>query len=655
LEHQDAPTGAIAPQSVGIARLGIGLLQGIVAWRLLAVVAPRFYDGTPTRAPVLWWSQAHPTLFAILALVTAFVPVIALAEIGRMRASHLIVYLLATSAALAALVAYDLWRDPTRGEVVNVWPSAGLMFGAAIGLFITNQLLEHRERRLGLFTAYATHFEDSWMRGFQVILSLAFTLLVWGVLELGNALFGLIQVAWFGQMIDHNWFRCPVLAVAFAASVHITDVRPALLRGMRNLGLTLLSWLLPLVVALGCAFLVALLFTGLHPLWNTRFAASVLLWSVAVTLVLLNAAYNDGDPAHWPVLPLRWAGRLAGPMMLVLGLLAAYAIGLRVGQHGWTPQRVRSAAVVLVALIYGGGYSWATLTRGAWLHRLERVNVTASLVMLGVLVALFTPLADPARLAVNSQVRQLKAGTIAPDKFDYQFLRFDAGRFGTDALAALTRNANGEIASRARLAQASDQRVFNGDHDPDPGLTEPALSHVTVYPAGVHLPGDFGPATIVQRATVGRDCLYDGSACDIIVWTVSAHAAPLLIVRQHEVWEDRPQNNARLTAKNRLTAITTAMGLPVFGRDPAAKWKQVGSIDHANCPGVFEALRNGKAETITPDHSDLLAGGFRLAFTPMTDTDARCQPERPAPAKPAPTDASAPSQMGPAFGSPGGL
>jgi hypothetical protein len=119
-------------------------------------------------------------------------------------------------------------------------------------------LLEHRERGNRLWAAYADHFEDSWMRGFQFVVALIFAGLVWGVLELGRSLFDLIHLDGFGHMLEHNWFRCPMLAMAFAGSVHITDVRPALLHGMRNLGLTLLSWLLPLIVALGWSFLLAL-------------------------------------------------------------------------------------------------------------------------------------------------------------------------------------------------------------------------------------------------------------------------------------------------------------------------------------------------------------------------------------------------------------
>lgn len=663
MEAQQESGTAPAMTRTGPVRLGIGLLQGIAAWLLLELVPPRSYAyGDAAQHQAEWWAQQHPTAFAILALVTAFVPTVALAETGRMRVRALAIYLAGTTAALAALVGYDLWRDPVESgwnnAMVRIWPSAGFIFCAGLGLFIVNQLMEHRERRHRLFTEYAAHFEDSWMRGFQFVISLVFTLLVWGVLLLGNALFGLIHVEWFGRMIEHNWFRCPVLAFAFAASVHITDVRPALLTGMRNLGLTLLSWLLPLVVALGCAFLAALFFTGLEPLWDTRFAASILLWSVTVTLVLLNAAYKDGDPAHVPVLPLRWAGRIAGPMMLVLTLLAIYAIAQRIAQYGWTPQRVQSVAVAAVALIYSGGYTWAAAARGPWLKRMERVNVTASLAILAILILLFTPLADPARLAVNSQVARLEAGKVAPAKFDYQFLRFDAGRFGTDALDRLTLSANPDITARARLAKAKDQRTYQSDGNPDPAQTEPALSHAVVYPEGAKLPADFGPKTLVDGNSYSAACLRDGSPCTIIVWKNAGRPAPLLIVREGAV-----ADKVKLTDPAAPAAATAAGGAfarrwPVFGRNAAGKWEVVGQIGNLDCPGVLDQLRNGEGAAVRPVQDDLQVGGLRLRFYADQTEASACPAPTPAPvqiAPPAPADADAPGRMGPAFGKPGAL
>ena len=297
---------------IGLIRLGIGVTQGLVAWWLIQAVTDKAA-----------WPAAHPLTFAALVLITAWVPLIVLAEIGRMPARVLAIWCAVATVSLVLLAGYDLWREPLELGKPRFWPSADLIISTAPALFIANQLIAHRTGQMRLFGAYSAYFESSWMRVFQLMLSLAFTGVFWGVLQLGRALFDLIHLPWFGHFIDKDYIRSPLLAGAFAMAVHLTDVRPALLRGTRNLGLTLLSWQAPVAVALCAAFLAALPFTGLQPLWSTRFAASLLLWAASVMLILINAAYNDGTDAHRPMLPLRIAVRAAGPVMLLLALLAA--------------------------------------------------------------------------------------------------------------------------------------------------------------------------------------------------------------------------------------------------------------------------------------------------------------------------------------------
>lgn len=642
-------------------RLGIGLAQGLMAWALLEML-PKL---SPIAGPELqhWWPYRHPAMFAAMTLLTAFVPVVALAGVGRMRARRLAVYLLLLAAALAALAGHDIWRDPLeaawRGADGRIWPSATLIFCGGVATFITNQLLEHHERGAGLWAAYADHFEDSWMRGFQFVLALVFTLLVWGVLELGRALFGLIHLDWFGRMIEHNWFRCPVLAMAFAASVHITDVRPALLNGMRNLGLTLLSWLLPLVVVLGWGFLLALVFTGLAPLWGTRFAGSILLWAVAVTLVLVNAAYKDGIPEHAPPAPIRWAGRAAAPMMLLLTMLAVYAVAQRVGQYGWTPMRLRSAMVAAIALVYSAGYTRAAILKGPWLKGIERINVAASLGIVAVLALKLTPLADPARVSTNSQVARLTSGKLTPDKFDYQFLRWDAGVYGTQALATLAGSPVADVASRARLALAGKNRVyFNRNGAPDPAATEPPLAHARVFPEGARLPASFRAAKWAsdEGDDANATCLTNGAPCDIIVLPAGGRASPTLLILEGDEPADRPASADQAATQVALQAATRANNVaPLFGQDTEGEWRRVGTLSLVFCPGVRDALRHGRAVPVRPTHEDMMANGLRLPFTPDYMPSCPSAPKPVPQPKPASSDASAPAAMGPAFGRPGGL
>ncbi|OYU33406.1 DUF4153 domain-containing protein [Novosphingobium sp. PASSN1] len=623
----------------GPVRLAIGFAQGLAAWLLLELVWSGFSEFTgPRKAELeMYWSARHPIAFAALTLVTAFIPVIALAEIGRMPWRRLGLYLAATTGALILLTVYDITRDPIEngGLIPRIWPSATLIFCGGIMLFIVNQLLEFRETGARFYTHYSLHFEESWMRAFQFMLSLVFVGLVWAVLLLGAALFDLIHISALSTLLEKNWFRCPVLGMAFAASVHITDVRPPLLRGMRNLGLTLLGWLLPLVTVLAAAFLLALLVVGVEPLWSTRRAASLLLTAASVILVLLNAAYKDGDPAHAPPAVLRWAGRLAGPVMLALALLASWAILLRIGQYGWTAQRVQSAATAAIALLYGAGYAWASADRTTWLKRLERVNVTASFAMLAVLGALLTPLADPDRIAVTSQVARLHAGKVTPEKFDYALLRFQTGRVGTEALAALAKDSNPEIAARAKRAQASKDR-YNYGGEPDPAITEVPFSHAAIYPKGAALPQDFRVKDWQETASFDAPCMENGTPCDIFV--LPGKPAPTLVI-------------------HRTNAPSGEDSAPVYTRDASGDWHRTGTLNNLRCPAVIAALREGKAAPVRPPYDDLMAAGIRLEMTPERgfgpDPCPEPQPKpQPAPT-PKPSDANAPARMGPAFGNPG--
>src|SRR5208282_3310378 len=133
----------------------------------------------------------------------------------------------------------------------------------------------------------------------------------WGVLYLGAALFNLIGIDAIEKLIEHRWFAIPATALAFSAAVHLTDVRAGLVRGTRTLVLVLLSWLLPLMAIIAAGFLASLLFTGLEPLWKTRFAAGYLLTAAGILVILINTAFQDGDAARRPTAILRYAGSLA--------------------------------------------------------------------------------------------------------------------------------------------------------------------------------------------------------------------------------------------------------------------------------------------------------------------------------------------------------
>jgi hypothetical protein len=287
---------------------------------------------------------------------------------------------------------------------------------------------------------------------------------------------------------------------------------------VRTVGLTLLAWLSPLMVVIAGGFLATLPFTGLAPLWGTKAATALLLAAAAALIILINAAYQDGaEPPH--AIP-RWAARIAGLLLIPIVILAAYALWLRVDQYGLTPDRVFATAYLVVAVGFTVGYAIAALRPGPWMKPLEPTNLIMAAVSVLLLIAIFTPIADPARLSVGSQIKRLEAGKVAPDKFDYAFLRFDSGRYGREALDGLKRDKDPEVARRAIEALAPG---YNRPPPPAEAPTKLDLSKITVYPAGARLPDDF------VNQSWGRDsgsiCLMTGSQCPALLLDVDGDGA----------------------------------------------------------------------------------------------------------------------------------
>lgn len=579
------PTPAHAPSPIAsgwertrtlLLRLGVGLVQGLLVWQL-------------------WWygSEAfglHLPVFVYAALVlcTAFVPLIALSQIGSMRWRNLLLYLASACAALFALADYDVWR---KADPELSFPAFRLLVGAGIGLFIANQLLDHRERGYRLFDNYSAYVERGWMCMAQFMLAALFACMSRGVLDLGGSLFAMLGLRGMSAQLGQPWFTCVETAMAFALGIHLTDVRPGLLAGVRNILLMLMAWLLPLVVALGWCFLVALAFTGLRPLWATHYAAGSMLGAAWVTLVLLNAAYKDGWHERAPALAIRWAGRAAGPMLLALAVLAFFGLMQRIGQHGWSPERIFGIAVGAVALLYGVGYTWAALRRGPWLRGLEPVNVVASLFILVLILGLLTPAADPDRLAVSSQLARLREGKVSAKAFDFKLLR--DGHYGKQALQQLEKSHDAQIAALARKPQR--------EEPPKPAPRpppEPPLSHARIYPPGATLPADFRSMHWAGMDTYDAACLVNGSACEI--FTLFPHRGVPGYVVVHPLEADS-------FSRSKAT---------VFASAGHGRWYRVGKLEGMQCPGVVEALRAGRAQPLHPRFEDVGVDGLRLEVEP---------------------------------------
>lgn len=420
-----------------LGRLLVGAGQGILLYSLY-------------RAAQDHTALARDFIFAPMLLAALLIPPVAILGFSQLRAPRLLFWCVLLAVVVAMLGYHDAWRniDPGGIEVARArYPSAHVGFVAAVIIFIAYALVVAADSAGTYLAPYPAYFRISWKLGIQGHLAALFAGVLYLVLWIGAELFQLLSLTFLEALLKEAWFNIPILAMALAAGLHITDVRDEFVRGVRTLVLTLLSWVLPLLVVLLIAFLATLAVKGLAPLWATRSATSLLLGAAALLVVLINAVYKSGL-AEGPVpRTLRLATSAACFVLVPLVVIAAYALVLRVQQYGLTERRVLTAAALLVAACYAVGYAWAALERNAGMLRVASTNVLTACLTVVVLVALFTPVADPARLSVMSQVGRLHSGRVAPDKFDFRYLSDGAGRYGREALATLVAQASGPNAT----------------------------------------------------------------------------------------------------------------------------------------------------------------------------------------------------------------
>lgn len=587
--------------ATGAVRLAIGLVQGLLGYYLF-----RQYE-------LHAWPATDPYIFAPFVLATLYVPVFVLQALGAMRWRTVAVWAFALVVIVSGLAWYDRYRDATSQRAIDFDPgpvSPPLLVFLFGGLFIAQSLLEAGEMERSYAARYRTYFDAAWKFGLQLALSAAFVAVFWVLVRLGIALFHLTKLEFPAELVKHAWFDIPATTIAFAAAIQLTDVRADVVAGVRTVGLTLLAWLLPLLVFLVGAFVMSLSATGLEPLWETNIAAGILLATAAAIVVLINAGYQDGTSAGPLPGVLRYSEILAAFLLIPLVAISAYALALRVQQYGWTVERIATLGCVLVASCYALGYSGAalfSLLGARWMSSLEGVNIFVAFLILLVLLAFFTPIADPARLAVIGQVSRLKDGQTKPGKFDYLYLLQEGGRYGEIALRELANTKAGPHAAEIRR-RANDLLSLKNPpirHRLEKYSTPDELSaRITVYPKGRRLPPSFLYEDWRHKEGPELPCLgfdADKERCDAFFLDAEGNGTEEILLLP------RDDDAAGFVAKS----------------EKDGHWRALFSVFLNSCRGNLEALRAGKYRVVTfsRTYRGLEINGHRMWLNRLDDAD----------------------------------
>lgn len=574
---------------LGLIRLGIGLVQGgLLYWLYRAAGLGR--DPAPHHALEAFrgWPADNPPLFAALLLTALYLPVVVLAGVGRLRSVTLGVW-----TAAAALFLFGLgWHDAARQAAESLRYPPYLTFPAlpfvAAALFIAHHLIVPADQQRRWLAPFPGYFDTAWKAGVQLALSIGFVVAFWILLFLGAALFSVIGLNFLRDLIREPWFAIPVTTFVFAVAVHLTDVRDGLIRGVRTVALMLLSWLLPVIALLTGGFLLALPFTGLSGLSNSFSASALVLTAAAALIILINTAYQDGRPDNLPPVALRIAARVAAVLLVPLVLIAVWGLALRIGQYGLTPSRIIASACALVGAVYAGGYGFAALApfwrKVEWMKPLERTNVVAAALSVLLIVLLFSPVLDPARLSVADQTARLARGAVSAAKFDYAFLRFESGKAGQAALDRLAASADPEIARRAREAKASENSWSLRERA---AIADLPMNIEPVSPSD-RLPEDF-KSQIASMPELFRSC--QQMSCPARVLDIDGDGELEILIAM---------NNS----------------VSVFQRFEDGLWREDTVYRGPHChKQVFdgvEAWKKGDYQTLPAEYPDLVLGGVRL-------------------------------------------
>lgn len=365
---------------------------------------------------------------------------------------------LAFALGWALITAFVGWTTASYGGggAVYEWPYFAGLFAA----LLASPLFQTIRDEGGWRFPYSRLYTHVWNDAVIGAASLFFTGLTFLLAWLIAGLFAIIGIDALNTLLTKGWFGWTLAGFAFGAAVGILREQDRFVPALQRLAMAVLRVLAPVLAFALAAFLVSTIFTGLQGLWDSWLSASALLLAASAGAVLLANAVIAGSRAersHNPV--LRVSALVLVAVILPLSSLAALALGLRIGQYGWTPERIWGAIAIAVAVVYGLGGWWAILiARQDFEEPLRPVQTRFMIGLCAAAVLLALPILDFGTISARSQIARLEQGKISPTQFDWAAMAFDFGPAGRNRLAEISRS--GPIAWRdqARIALQADER-----------------------------------------------------------------------------------------------------------------------------------------------------------------------------------------------------
>lgn len=425
---------------------------------------------------------------------------------------------------------------------------------------------------------YAALFTHAWGIFVRYSVAWVFVGVVWGVILLSDALFGVVGLTVIEDIIDVDivpWLITgTVLGLALAVVQELTDVvSPYLV-------LRLLRLLVPVVLVVLVVFIAALPFRGLSGLFGGLSVAATLLGMTGAAATLITSAVDQDDLGATESGPMRRATQGLSLILPLPAVLAAVAVWLRVDQYGWTPDRLFAATAAVLAIGYGASYALAVARGLGWMTRIRGANTAMALALVALAALWLTPLLNPEAISARSQVARYRDGLTPVAALDLYALD-QWGRAGAAARRSLT-----ELA-----AQPGQEELGLALANPSPYTPTPAAEDAAPLRAALVAVLPLQPPS----AAVTRDMYLDAAdAYDLRSWTDdctpdTAGAAPTCLMIVANFLPSDPGEEALMILLNPEGGYARFEGLSF--RDGLLQRRGVWSTGASQLPTYDEAAK----------------------------------------------------------------
>jgi hypothetical protein len=484
-----------------------GALAGLSAW-LIAEQLPQMIDNI---RGLMALGVFAGLLFSVFMVAT-----------GPLRPLAALIAALAVAVPATLLFLWASFRHSDAVDFIESGlPVVALLFGAGIAVpFVITALA-----RRGNWSDYATLFTEAWYIFTRTTAAMVFMGLVWAVILLSDQMMQLVGLSFVDDILKID--AVPAMITGAALGIALAVVHELSAYVTPYLILRLLRLLLPLVLVVSAVFVVAMPFRGLNELnafFGSLSAGFVLMAMAFGGLTLVTVAIDQKDEDAVAPGWMQWATKALALLTPLLAALAVWSVSLRVGQYGWTPQRLAAMTAALVLLGYGIGYTMAVVRRD-WMHRIRRANVWMALATMVIAALWLTPVLNAQRISANSQVARFETGRIGVAELDVWPLTQDWGHAGDAAIERLRAlNHPEQVALNARIDKALgakskfDYNPVDEPPEPEPTKAEmaAAVAAIDVLPKGAVLPAIFSESTkfyadtrnlCVRQADGGANCI----------------------------------------------------------------------------------------------------------------------------------------------------